>query len=127
MSQPYTSGPGIITYKRGNTIDQNEYRAKTASAYNDGTWHMLVASYDGENEILNMDNGEEIITVPAPVIVGRGMMTVRVASTSYSGKTVTQPSTNNEEYIGSLDQLRIYNYALSAAEIADLWNGGLGK
>jgi hypothetical protein len=57
MSQPYETGPGVITYKRGNTIDHNERRAETASAYNDGTWHMLVASYDGENAILNMDNG----------------------------------------------------------------------
>ena len=52
---------GGISFGRedGTNVD----KVYTANAYNDGNWHMALASYDGTTMTLNIDNGPETVTL----------------------------------------------------------------
>ncbi|OGI17455.1 MAG: hypothetical protein A2Z52_00060 [Candidatus Moranbacteria bacterium RBG_19FT_COMBO_42_6] len=79
----------------------------------DGQWHLLVAMRDG-NTVRTYQDG--------------GLMTEETDA-SYSGSLLnSQPlafgklSDGGLDFIGSLDDVRIYNYALSLAEVQALYN-----
>ena len=89
----------------------------TNSNYNDGKWHLVVFSWDGSNLNMYVDGA----SAASPV--------------SYSGDPVVNvnnfsvgnpPSGNSYYFMGSIDDVRIYDRALSASEIEQLYNLGAG-
>ncbi len=96
----------------------------TDATFNDGKWHHAVATYDGSSNL----SGEHIY------IDG-----VAVATTQYDSETTLTGSVANsypvrigadglnppsDDFNGLLDDIRIYNRALSATEIKQLYNLG---
>ncbi len=86
----------------------------TASIYNDGKWHNAVITFVGNtNESLYVDGR----------FAGSSTPNVSVAGGTYIGIARNQHDGNNY-FQGSIDDVRIYNRTLSAAEIAGLYNLG---
>jgi hypothetical protein len=91
--------------------------ADSAASYNDGKWHLVTATRDGSgtgNMVLYVDGVSVAtatragdMTTSQPLAIGQHIP----ASTWY--------------FNGSMDEVRMYNRALSAAEVSQLYN--LGK
>jgi PKD repeat protein len=124
-----TEGNGYIVSKRVAESDHTNYKfriynnylyfvyyngtshigiADNSFALNDGNWHYVAVSYDRQYvrlyvdgiEVKNEAHTETLITNTAPVLIGK------------------QPNTGWEAYFnGNIDEVRIYNGALTQAEI----------
>ncbi|MEM1951544.1 MAG: phospholipase D-like domain-containing protein, partial [Candidatus Nitrosocaldus sp.] len=86
------------------------------NTYNDGQWHYAVVTYDGSTLRLYVDgqqvsslntNGAAPATDTMPLTIGKNS------------------STNSRYFIGDIDEVRIYNRALTAQEVNDAYNNGV--
>jgi hypothetical protein len=86
-----------------------------SSSYAPGSWHMVTGTYDGQNISIYVDGelddtryvGEIIAyTGPAPLMIGSNL------NTDHTGRGV---------FNGPLDEVYIYNRALSEDEVYDLY------
>ncbi|MHC4394626.1 MAG: LamG domain-containing protein, partial [Planctomycetota bacterium] len=93
---------------------------KTNIAVFDGEWHHIAGVYDGSNAYIYVDGGVDsnfvscsgsIVTNDWPVYIGQ------------NPKTWVEP-TNARGWIGLIDDVRVYNYALTQSEINDIYTGG---
>jgi hypothetical protein len=75
---------------------------------NTDTWHHIAATYDGSNKILYL-NGS---------IDGTGSGSL--STTSGNGEVGRQADFNNNFFDGVVDDVRIYDSALSASEVSAL-------
>jgi len=82
---------------------------------NDGNWHHIVALYDGVKQKMYIDNVKQTTEI------------------SKSGNllpasewTLGQSGINTDYLTARIDQMRIYNRALTSLEISLLWNKGSG-
>jgi len=85
----------------------------TASASLLGAWHLVTGVYDGTAYRVYLD-GTQIATVNSALAPGTGTNTIRIGAIN---------ETNQKFFNGSIDDARIYNRALSAAEITSIFNG----
>ncbi len=86
----------------------------SAGAYGDGLWHHVVATDNGANLSIYVDN----------ILTG----TVSVAGmTPYTGETnplsLFRMGTRDYYYSGAIDEVRIYKRAVSAEEVSSRFNG----
>jgi predicted phosphodiesterase len=95
-----------------------DFFAASSSRYNDGKWHYAVATYDGSSRLALYVDG------------------VLVASRSTSGalpdSSGSQPLRTGANslslsgfFIGELDEIRVWNRALSSQEVASAYHNGL--
>jgi hypothetical protein len=89
------------------SIDYN----KDPSDYG-GEWHMLVGVYDGNQMKIYVDGKE----------VKRGSQTGTIDNSTQSLDIGRQGEGNGEYFDGRLSEVRIYNHALTAAEVQYLYN-----
>jgi hypothetical protein len=90
----------------------------SSSKYNDGIWHYAVVTFDGSNIRLYVD-GTQIgskSTTATPDI--DGSQPLRIGANS-------NPSGNINYFIGEIDEVRVWNRAISATEISDQYNIGI--
>lgn len=80
----------------------------------DNTWHLITAAYDGTTNVDFYFDGKflERDTIASP------------ANTTGTTIRIGNSSENLYYFKGLIDDLRIYNYALSASQIKKLYNGG---
>jgi len=99
------------------------YRTATSIAsYNDGNWHMATATMSAAGIVLYVDG------------VQVGSNTLATSGENYTGywrigydNIDGWPSTpTNRYFTGDLDDVFVYNRALSAAEVTNLYNAGNG-
>ena len=83
----------------------------TASLVN-GIWHQAILTYDGANLLTAYVDGVNIGTDNSPAL--SGVVT--------AGGNLNIGSGANGNFNGSIDDVRIYNYALSAQEVSNLYN-----
>ena len=98
-----------ISTSSGSTVQD------TGSVVNDNTWRFVTASYDGTNVRFYRD-GALSSTIAATNSVGNSSNVLRI------GRDNNSPG--ERYYNGSLDDVRIYNRALSASEVTQLYNAG---
>ena len=100
------------------TGGSNKYVTST-NAYNDGQWHHGVVTFDNPNNIVRLFvDGVQIGTL---------------STTSNPDNTGSQPlriagnaqSLTEDFFIGQLDEVGVWNRALTSAEITDLKNNGM--
>jgi hypothetical protein len=104
----------------------NAVVAEGATPLNDGNWHYLVGIRDGQNGHIYIDG--TLVATASHASVG----TITTSTCTYAriGATNTGPghcsSTNlTESYFkGLIDEIEIYNRALSASEIQTIYNAG---
>lgn len=113
-----TGNKGRITASISDGITRIGTDISSTPQYNDGNWHHVVATFDrGSALSLYVDGG--LIT------------TVDISSLSNADLTNSHNLTlgkrvNSLFYTGQLDDVRIYNYALSPAQITKVYNQGYG-
>ncbi len=110
------SGIYIDTNGKANAraFDTNDHYAVGTSTVTDGTWHLLVATYNRQQTktSIYVDGRLENSISFYPVIL--------TSTTSYIGEN---PNTSVDVfYSGSMDELRLYNRTLSPAEVSQLYN-----
>ncbi len=95
-------------------IWERSYSAVSASSYNDGNWHMVtyVRDITGLKGTLYVD-GAKVCTFS----MSEGVRDVANANTHFFGVS----GEDTEYYTGSMDEVRLYNKALTAAEVAALY------
>ena len=99
-----------------------QYLSTTSPAKNDGNWHYAMGIVDRSASLLHLYiDGVEI--TPATSIAGLGSVTDTSTQVDFGALGGANPS---QFYTGSLDDVRIYNRALSAQEVLDIYNNDVG-
>jgi hypothetical protein len=80
----------------------------------DGKWHLITGTYNGANIILYLDGNQVAITA-ATGNISDGGEDITIGNEAFSGNCTVN---------GLLDDVRIYNRALSASEVKQLYNAG---
>lgn len=83
-----------------------------------GTWYHLMGTYDGANVRMFL-NGVQTAAAPLTGAINTGAAPIRVGA----GSGGTAPPEN--PYPGLVDDVRIYNYALTPIEVATVYAGAL--
>jgi len=90
-----------------NAASGGEYQANGGTAVIDGQWHHLAGVYDGHSVRLYVDGYLDASSPAGPVKT--------TGDPVYIGSRVN--NTHNRNWIGHIDEVRIYNAALSEANI----------
>lgn len=107
---------GLITTREG-TAPPKSASVRTTGAYNDGEWHHIALRRGGGQLTLSVD-GTPISTADVPGTVTR---------TSGYGFHVGQRVDSRAHFTGAIDEVRVYDRALSDAELAGLGRDGAAK
>lgn len=121
----YMSNDSGIALRLANTLTTNSIRVSLADAnIDDGNYHYLVVTYDGSQDAngvkMYFDNVDKSLTVTENTLTLSTVSSIPVEIGSRNGGT-------DQFYNGSLDELVIYDIAINATQVNDLWNGGNGK
>lgn len=106
------SGGGVgFDYYGGNTVATRVYAQHTV-AQNDGQWHHLVGVKSGSSSILYLDGAQ----------VATGVGTQASIYNSSENVTIGASSNNASNFDGSIDEVAIFNKALSLSEVELIYN-----
>jgi subtilisin-like proprotein convertase family protein len=99
-----------------------DFGATSSQAVNDGIWHHIALVRNGQNALLYFDGALSTNITMTGVVDISNDQPFRV------GQNVCQCCDGTQPFSGSLDELTIYNRALCAAEVYDIFAaGGDGK
>ena len=90
---------------------------KTTEKYNDGKWHFVVGVYDGTTKYLYVDGVLKLSKSSIYSNVNSENIRIGGAVNSAYGHC------DASHFMGAIDDVRIYNRALSASEIKQLYQG----
>jgi hypothetical protein len=110
-----TNAVGIVSFRAKNASGWTQ--AVTSGTYNNGIWHQAVGVWDGSNLYIYID-GSLINSVAFS-----GSITTN-ADNVQLGRSTTISFPSSDQFLGLIDDVRIYNSALSATEIQALYNSG---
>jgi hypothetical protein len=88
------------------------------STISSNTWHHFVGTYDGSNVRLYVDG------VLKDTVAATGTVDYNASHPLCFGESSNFDCSNGSRYSGTIDQVRIYNYARSAAQVAHDYSGG---
>jgi hypothetical protein len=98
------------------TQNSTDYDVKSRSSYNDGLWHYAVVTYDGSSLKLYVDGMEATSkSTSGAVPDNTGTQSLRVGANSLK---------LNGNFTGSIDEVTVWNRALTAVEVTDAYNTG---
>jgi len=87
----------------------------------DGNWHLAAGTYDGAAVRLYIDGRQVGTGTPASGPVVYGLPDNRFVIGNYGGSLLDPPACgSNTSFAGDIDEVRVYNRALDAAEITSL-------
>lgn len=124
-----------VIWNLGNA--SGTFTALTASGLtlNDGAWHHVVGTYDGTNSDIWVDGVSKASASPGITIQwadksGDGPVPAALYidaghNSHNTGQTTTVDISGNAAVI--MDELQIYNVALTSGNVATLYNGGAGS
>jgi concanavalin A-like lectin/glucanase superfamily protein len=94
-----------------------DFFATSANTYNDNQWHYAVVTFGGTSVLLYID-GVQVGSYPASGVTPdtSGTQPVRVGANS----RITPP---NAFFIGSIDEVRVWNDDLTATEVSNAFTG----
>jgi hypothetical protein len=101
---PYT----LYTVTAGNicfTVNTAISQVCSSGTYNNGVWHYAVATFDGSTGRIYVD----------------GVNVGNLGFSPTSNNNVVTMSDSGRKFTGTLDEIRIYNRALTAAEVQQLY------
>ena len=105
-----------------NLVEFNNASVHSEKIVNDGLWHHIAASYDGTNMNIYVDGAKESLSGDINVTF----------DTKSSGKVLigdnsdTSVPAGSYRFKGSIDEVSVFNKALSADEILELYKSGGG-
>ena len=110
---------GRVAFKTTGTKASPWLAADNAGSLWDGNWHNITVTYDGREKLIYLDN--EVIAKAAdsgPVAPGGGHNLLVGAGRDTSPATLL--------YKGSVDEVRVYGYALTPGQVSDIFNRAWG-
>jgi len=110
-----TSGKVVFRLNQNSQGDSYRIDSTTSYPFDGSTWMHVAATYDGAVQRLYINGGEEVSN-PASITIG----------TNDTALSIGAQADGIRMYDGTIDEVRIYNRALSAAEISDLFTAGGG-
>jgi hypothetical protein len=84
----------------------------TAGDYTDGNWHHIVATYDGSVKKIYSDG----------VLIGSANASGAIGATGTATAYIGSLGNSSEFFNGLIDEVRLYNRALSNSEVSDHYN-----
>lgn len=98
--------------------------AATAAEVWDGSWHHVAGTYDGANVRLYLDGIEVGGGTPTSIAIGYGLSTDNdlVIGNYLDNGACLSPTPFS--FIGEIDEVELFNVALSAADIGAIYNAG---
>ena len=115
MANATTSGSGGYLHLFTNFAPFSRDVASSSSTYNDNEWHHVVGTWDSSHAYLYVDGmlqgtftGNAVLSLPSPIAGSIGNF---VGGGTYLWK-------------GSIDDVRIYNRALTQTDVTALYNNG---
>ena len=106
-----SAGTVIFTFYNSSA---GTHSAISPLTYNDGLWHFAVGNYDGANVNIYVD-GLLVAQTPTTDAIYYSQERLRVGA---------QNDTFSQPYVGSIDEVRVYNRALSATEVLSIYQNG---
>ena len=100
--------------------DNNSHNADSSIGIADGSWHYVGFTYDGTSLSLYVDNN-------APITTNYSISSYSQANNPLYIGAVNDPSGVQQGFIGQIDEVAIWNRALSPSEISYLYNEGNGQ
>ncbi len=114
---------GFSTADNQTTTVSEVHDLSTPGSYNDGDWHFACGVYDGSEKRIYVD-GELAATAPNPhdgLPLGTGVQ--RYGFVGDGSEALFLDGRRNEKlYEGRVDELRLYERALSPGEVESLYN-----
>jgi hypothetical protein len=107
----------ILGNNTGSVLDYETNPSITAVTIADGSWHFCAATWDGANVYLYLDSYTSSASPWANTIVYDAANSLNMG----------YDNSNTQWSNGSLDEIGIWNRALTTGEVAALYNGGTGK
>jgi len=95
----------------------HRYSSASYNAVNDDYWHFTILTYDGENIRLYFDGKEQ----------GSGNFYSGTAMSSTGSVLIGKRTSTPELWLGLIDDVRIYNTALSTSQIKQEYIAGLNS
>jgi len=118
--QLFQNGSGTLSFTFGNGASSRVRVDSTAPRINDGNWHLVGVVYTrAANGVIYVDG--------VPATGGSGSITSQsgFVANSLPLRFGLEDQTNQAfHWNGAIDQVRIYNRALSAQEVSDIYNAG---
>jgi hypothetical protein len=122
----YRIDPGILSLRVREMPSGNRDQICTVNTYNDGLWHHLVATRAGTSSA-NLDIYVDGVDVPTINMADQGAGDISNSyGLSVGAKYDAGDSDRWEDFFdGLIDDVRIYDKALSAEEVQQLYQNGL--
>jgi hypothetical protein len=104
---------------------------RSANTYRDGTWHQVVATYDGATMALYVDGQlAGTATLTTPVDPGVGYQRAGYANLAnyylvFGGNYSGNPAPSSYFFAGSIDEVAVHAAPLSAADVAAQFASGI--
>jgi len=116
---------------RLNIGDNNDFRIETSGGFTPNAWHHIVVTYDGSSTDTGSFNQFKIYIDDVEYSVGEG--NVSTAGGGFDGSYDTDSSfrlgrslSGGNGFTGWIDEVSVYDYVLSAANVTTLYNTGNG-
>ena len=110
----YTDEVGSNSYRKVGTSTAGDVGLQDVGLVYFDRWHFVATTYDGERMVIFVDGVE----------VGSVEITSEISTNSYSLWIGDRRHNSLDDFQGKIDDVRIYNRALSAAEIQALYELG---
>lgn len=94
--------------------DEGKFKVSTSGDIDDGAWHHVVATFDGTTPILYVDGSSITLGTEQVAAGGTEALDLRIGDFAVTGYN----------FSGQIDDARIYDYALTQAQVAWLYNRG---
>ncbi len=105
---------GTIEFRFNRETNGSTYRLRSNSLYptNGTIWMHVAATFDGTKSTIYINGVEDISKTYAPAVINSNSTSLQIGARN-----------GNNRWDGDLDEVRLYKRALSASEIASLFNG----
>ncbi|HVM49309.1 MAG TPA: LamG-like jellyroll fold domain-containing protein [Candidatus Acidoferrum sp.] len=124
-AQPRVGVSFFISTDGGQTFPETASAANGGGAkVSSGAWHHIAGTYDGTKVQLYIDGQPWGVPTTASGAISPMLASSFVAIGSENGRTVCGNCVGSRYFKGLIDEASIYNRALSAGEIAAIYNAG---
>lgn len=109
----------------GLVVSVNNASPYTAAILATGEWAHLAVVYDG-TQATNADRVKVYVNADQKAMTAGGTIPASLPTLAEAGSTIASRSDGTTNWVGGLDDFALFNSALSASQIADLYsaNGG---
>jgi len=119
--QAYISYDGYPTFIAYSVGSSSAFTATSFGSLNDGNWHHVVFTFENDTKYIRIYvDGDEDTSSPYTCLYT--LVYIVDSTPIYVGTNYWQ----DNGFVGSLDEIGVWNRVLSATEVSDLWNGGDG-